>query len=254
MYIASILTVALIALVPALTNRAHAQDGGEAGLLDRNTYAQSNRESGIKQALKLSSEQEKLWVPVEEALTNLREQRRAHRASMMAGESANPMERLRRQPEVTSQRADALKKLADAAQPLWATLSEDQKRELRLNLSMAPSRADEETRTSRREDDDVGMRYRHRRESWHYQDQDRADRDRRDQDGREWRDRRDRMMGRRGDDDEDDRDDVRGNRFDRYPRRFSHDDYSPRLRRFERDRYDFDRRSDRDDCRCYRRD
>jgi zinc resistance-associated protein len=250
--IAAALTVALVALGPFVPFQALAQD--ERAVLGdyfdydpdaSDAYAQSDRQGGLKQALNLSAEQEKLWASVEEALTNLREQRRALRSAVTASEPTDQLQWLRRRAELSSQRADALKKLADAVQPLWATLSEEQKRTLTQNLSLAPSRADQERRTSRREDDDLGMR--HHRGRYDYQD--RADRDRRGRDEGEWRYHRDRMMGRRGDDD----DDMDGGRFDRYQSRRPYDDDRPRLRRFDRDRFDFDRRSDRDYCRCDRR-
>ena len=105
---------------------------------------------------------------------------------------------------------------------------------------------------SRSEDDDRNMRYRDRGRSSRYEDEDRWYRHRRDHDRWGWRDRRDPMMSGRDEDDDDDRDAVRGDRIDRYSRRWSDDDYRPRAR--QRDRYDFDRRSERDYCRCDRRD
>jgi hypothetical protein len=252
--IATALAVALTALAPAMPMNAHAQRG-EADLMERlrpdiasDTYAQSDRQSGLKQALKLSAEQEKLWVPVEEALRNLQEQRYAIQSGLTEAEPTDQMERLRRRAEVTTQRADALKKLADAVLPLWVTLSEEQKRELAQSLSLPPSRTELERRMSRREDRDDDMRYRDPRQSSRYKDEDRSYQNRRDEDRWGWRDRRDRMMSGRDEADEDDRD-VRGDRFDRYRR--SHDDFPPRAMR-ERDRYDFNRRSDRDHCRCDR--
>ena len=211
-------------------------------------YAQLDRLRGIKQAMKLSIEQEKLWAPVEEALTNLREQRRALRSTMTADEPTDQIERLRRRAELTTQRADALKKLADAAQPLWATLSEEQKRELTQSLSMGPSRTDPQRRMSHREDDDAGLHRRHHR--GRDTDQDRTYRDRRDLGDSDRRDHRDRMTGRRGYDNGDD--DLRRDRSDAYQRR-SHDDYRGRARRSDRDPNDYDHRSERDDCRCGRR-
>jgi zinc resistance-associated protein len=261
--IAAILTVLLIALSHAVINRAHAQGGDRAMSLERldpdldawNTYAQSDRQSNrLKQNLGLSAEQEKLWTPVEEALNVLQEQRRSSRSAMGASEQSDQVERLRRRAELTSQRADALKKLVDAMQPLWATLSAEQKRELTQNLSRGLGRPDQEPRMSRHGEDGMSMHQRHHRGDWRYKDEDRAGRDRRDMDERSWRDGRDRMMSRRGDDGEDDRDEIRGNRFRQYSHRWSHDDYRPRARRFERCRYEFDRRLDRDDCRCYRHD
>lgn len=163
---------------------------------------------------------------------------------MTADEPTDQIERLRRQAELTTQRADALKKLADAAQPLWATLSEEQKRELTQSLSMGPSRTDQQRRMSRREDDDGKMQNRHHR--GRDTGQDRTYRDRRDLDDTDRQDHRGRMMGRRGYDNNDD--DMRRDRTDGYQRRSHHED-RPRARRSDRDRNDYDHRSERDDCR-----
>ena len=46
------------------------------------------------------------------------------------GRPANPVERLQRAADAATARGEDLHKLADAAQPLWASLSEDQKRRL----------------------------------------------------------------------------------------------------------------------------
>jgi zinc resistance-associated protein len=251
-YVATVLTVALIAFAPCVPFQAHAQ-GGEAGVLERldpdmdstEAFAQSDRQGDIKQALKLSVEQEKLWGPVEEVLTNLWEQQRARRSALTAGEPTDQIEHLRRRAELATQRADALKKLADAVQPLWATLSDEQKRELTRSFAMvAPSRNGQRQQSYRHDDD-----YRHHRGAWRYDGQDRGD-----QDDGEWRRNRDRMMSRRSGDEVDERDDMRRDRFDRYSRRQSQDDYRPRARGFDRDQRDFERRSDRDYCRCYRYD
>jgi hypothetical protein len=247
-YIAAVLTAALIALAPAVSTQANAEIGGSMVLPDSkadmdpsDAYAQSDyHRSRLKQALKLSVEQEKLWAPVEEAFANLREQRRDLR-SAITPEPTDQIERLRRRAEMITQQADALKKLADAVQPLWMTFSEEQKRELAQRLLMGPRQSDQERRISRRQDDDGGIH--HRPHGWHHKDQDRAYRDRRDY--------RDRMMRHRGYVDDDD--DTRRGRFDRFQHRWSHDDYGPRARRFDRDRYDYDHHTDRDYCRCDRR-
>jgi hypothetical protein len=239
--------------------------GSDAGLSEglapdvdaTNAYAQSDPVSSIKQALELSAEQEKLWGPVEEALNNIQQQRSALRSAPTAGGPTNPIERLRQRAEFDSQQADALKKLADAVQPLWATLSNEQKRELMPSFAMAPSRTDQNRQMGdRRRDDDVGMHHhRYHRGAGRYDDRDRADRNRRDSDDGDWRyHRRDRMMGRRGGDERDEQDDMRRDRSDRYSRWRSEDDYRPRPGDFDRDRRDYDRRSDRGGCRCYRED
>ena len=249
--IAAVATIALTALATAMPMNAHAQVPGELNSdIASGVYAQSDRQDGIKQALKLSTEQEKLWVPVEEALRSLQVQRRAFRSAMTEAEPTDQMERLRRRAELATQRANVLKKTTDAVQPLWATLSEEQKRVLAQSLSPT-GRSDRLDRMGRSEVDDRNMRNDRGRSS-RYEDEDRWYRHRRDQDGGGWRDRRYPMMSGRDEDDDDDRDDMRGDRFDRYSRRWSDDDYRPRGR--QRDRYDFNRRSDGNYCRCDRRD
>jgi hypothetical protein len=252
-HIAVAVAATLMALATAVPMNAHAQGRDElnSGIVS-DIFAQSDREGGLKQALKLSAEQEKLWVPAEEALRSLQEQRRAFRSAMTEAEPTDQMERLRRRAELMAQRASALNKVTDTVQPLWATFSEEQKRVLAQSLSLA-GRSDHQHRMSRNEDDDRNMRYRDRGRSPRYDDGDRWYRHRGDQDSGGWRDRRNPMMSGRDEDDDDDRD-VRVDRFDRYSRRWSHDDYPTRERRFRLDRYDHDRRGDRDYCRCDRRD
>ncbi len=91
------------------------------------------RIAALHAGLKLTADQEKMWPAVEQAvreglgkLSSLREQARAQpRPSDM-------IEGLRRMADADTARGDALHKLVDAAQPLYATLNEDQKRRLPL--------------------------------------------------------------------------------------------------------------------------
>src|SRR5690606_11024569 len=53
------------------------------------------------------------------------------------GAAANPVERMKRMGEMASARGAALTRLADAAAPLYASLTDDQKRRLRLVRTMA---------------------------------------------------------------------------------------------------------------------
>ncbi len=260
---AILMATALIACSAGVAAQANAQGAAERGLVERldsdtdplDTYAQGDRLGSIKQALRLSPDQEKLWGPVEEALISISEQRRAFRSELTADDRADQVERLRRRAELATRRADVLKKLADAVQPLWATLSDEQKRELTRSLAMGPNRADQDRRMGYGRDDGDGMP---RRPYRRYDDDDRTDRGWRDRDDAERRYRhRDRMMGSRSDD-ADDRDDMRRDRSDRFRWRSESDD-RPRWREwdrrdFDRDRRDFDRRSGRDYCRCYRSD
>jgi zinc resistance-associated protein len=86
------------------------------------------RIAAVHAGLKLNAEQEKNWPAVESALRDLAKQRSerfAARAS--ATRPADPVARLGLRAEVMTQRGAALKKLADAAGPLYKSLDEGQK-------------------------------------------------------------------------------------------------------------------------------
>jgi hypothetical protein len=86
------------------------------------------RIAALHAGLKLSAEQEKNWPAVETALRDLAKQRSerfAARAS--ADRPKDPIERLTLRAEAMGQRAASLKKLADAAGPLYKSLDDGQK-------------------------------------------------------------------------------------------------------------------------------
>ena len=95
--------------------------------------------ASVHAGLKLSSEQEKLWPPVEDAMRNLA---RVHHSHMQAmGQTrgmiaADPIGLLRTMADRMSQGAEAVRKLADTAAPLYATLDEGQKRRLQVLVRM----------------------------------------------------------------------------------------------------------------------
>ncbi|MCB8820592.1 Spy/CpxP family protein refolding chaperone [Microvirga rosea] len=90
----------------------------------------------IRAALQLTPEQEKLWPAVEEAIRARAETR--YRRLTSLGEAMgqwrdiDPVQFYRTRAEVLTDRAAGLKKLADAWQPLYQSLSPDQKMRLRL--------------------------------------------------------------------------------------------------------------------------
>jgi zinc resistance-associated protein len=86
------------------------------------------RIAALHAGLKLTAEQEKNWPAVESALRDLAKQRSerfAARAS--ADHPKDPVERLALRADALTQRGAALKKLADAAGPLYKSLDEAQK-------------------------------------------------------------------------------------------------------------------------------
>jgi LTXXQ motif family protein len=107
---------------------------------DRAAFADA-RIAAVHAGLKLTPDQEKLWPPVESAVRDFVKMRidRAN-ARMKAGEDAakdpqqpsDPVARLRGRAERMAANAAALKKIADAADPLYKTLDDGQKRRLAM--------------------------------------------------------------------------------------------------------------------------
>ena len=106
------------------------------------------RIAGLKAGLKLTAEQEKHWPAFETAMRDLAKQR-ADRMNAMAermaarrearrSDNAPPVPdaigRLRQGADALTTQADALKKLADAADPLYQSLDDGQKRRFGLLL------------------------------------------------------------------------------------------------------------------------
>ena len=103
------------------------------------------RIAAVHAGLKLTPDQEKLWPPVESAVRDFGKMRIDRMtARMKAREQAedqppqdqqappDPVERLRQRADDMATTAAALKKIADAADPLYKTLDDGQKRRLAL--------------------------------------------------------------------------------------------------------------------------
>jgi LTXXQ motif family protein len=96
--------------------------------------------AAVHAGLKLSADQEKLWPPVESAVRELVKIRldRAAARQAAAAQSADdqarpdPVARLRTRAENMMASAAAMKKIADAADPLYKTLDNGQKRRLAM--------------------------------------------------------------------------------------------------------------------------
>jgi hypothetical protein len=97
----------------------------------------------VKAALELTPDQEKFWPPIEAAIRARARDRQARVAAAAARlreqherspieilRDRDPVEFLQRRAEALAQRAADLKKLADAWQPLYQTLSPEQKRRM----------------------------------------------------------------------------------------------------------------------------
>ena len=103
--------------------------------------------AALKTGLQLTPEQEKNWPPVETAIRDLAKQRqdrmaqRRERMNERRSGAAQPdaIDLLRRRADAMTARAAGLKRLADAAEPLYKSLDDGQKRRLTvLAWSMRP--------------------------------------------------------------------------------------------------------------------
>ncbi len=95
------------------------------------------RIAALKAGLALTPDQEKNWAPVEQAIRDMAAARQARWAARREQrKSEDAIARLRARADAMTQRAADLKKLADAAEPLYRTLSDDQKRRLHILVRM----------------------------------------------------------------------------------------------------------------------
>jgi len=141
-----LVTAGLAALFLTASPLAYAQSP-PAGAPERLSEADMNaltnaRFAIIKAALQLTPEQEKYWPPIEAAIRARLADRRARIARIEgtvgqargnpveAVRDRNPIEFMRRRADALSQRAADLKKEADAWQPLYQTLTPDQRRRM----------------------------------------------------------------------------------------------------------------------------
>jgi hypothetical protein len=111
----------------------------QSGRLDRGHRWQPNVEdlrafgearlAGLKAGLTLTPDQEKIWPAFEQAAREYGKLRVDRRSAMgSAGPSNDPVERLRQRATALSDTGAALKKLADATDPLYKSLDDNQKR------------------------------------------------------------------------------------------------------------------------------
>lgn len=113
---------------------------------DRAAFADA-RIAAVKAGLKLSPDQEKLWPAVENSVrdfaklridrANARmEERKAREISGDRDTPPNPVERLQKRADTMAATAASLKKIAEAADPLYKTLDDGQKRRLAVLTHM----------------------------------------------------------------------------------------------------------------------
>ena|SRR5436190_9913720 len=102
------------------------------------------RIAAVKAGLKLTPDQEKLWPPVEAAVRDFAKLRidranarmNAERDSQDSQKPSDPVARLRDRADTMTATAAAMKRIADAADPLYKTLDDGQKRRLAILTHM----------------------------------------------------------------------------------------------------------------------
>jgi hypothetical protein len=115
----------------AVPDDFHFSDADRAAFLDA-------RIAALHAGLTLTADQEKLWPPVETAIRDTNKVIAAQRAERRREpRPADPVAWLQRVSDNTVARGEALKKLADASAPLYASLTDDQKQRLPMPLHAA---------------------------------------------------------------------------------------------------------------------
>jgi hypothetical protein len=108
---------------------------------DRAAFADA-RIAAVHAGLKLTPDQEKLWPPLEAAVRDFAKLRIDRANARMnakpddAQKADDPVARLRERADNMTASGAALKKIADAADPLYKTLDEGQKRRLKVLTHM----------------------------------------------------------------------------------------------------------------------
>ena len=102
--------------------------------------------AGMKAGLQLTPDQEKLWAPFEAAVKDAAKARMDAMRQMMQtheqGERMSPIDHLEAMADRLSQGAADIKKIADAAKPLYASLDNSQKHKFgMLGRMLMPERA-----------------------------------------------------------------------------------------------------------------
>jgi zinc resistance-associated protein len=147
------IVVGTAALAIAGTSLVYAQQrGGRDGMMQGMQGRQFNAEdlrafgeariAALKAGLTLTPEQEKNWPAFEQAARDLAKVRMERRSAIRnAPATDDPVERLRQRATALSETGVALKKLADATDPLYKSLDENQKRRFAiLNRLAGPDR------------------------------------------------------------------------------------------------------------------
>jgi hypothetical protein len=143
--IASSLSASVVALAAEGDQQASRAERMQQWAADRETMLDAKL-AGMKVGLGLTADQEKLWAPFESAVKDAAKSRRDAMGEMMRmhaqGERMSPIDRLEAMSDRLSQGATNVKKIADAAKPLYDILDESQKHKFgMLGRMLMPERS-----------------------------------------------------------------------------------------------------------------
>ncbi len=139
----AVLAIAGSTAVYAQHNRSWSHHHERMNPEDRAAFADA-RIAAVKAGLKLNADQEKLWPPVEAAVRDFAKLRidranarmNAQRDDSRDSQRPDPVTRLRDRADTMATTAAAMKRIADAADPLYKTLDDGQKRRLAILTHM----------------------------------------------------------------------------------------------------------------------
>jgi LTXXQ motif family protein len=143
--IAGSLSAPVFALAAEGDQQASRADRMQQWAADRETVLDAKL-AGMKAGLGLAADQEKLWAPFESAVRDADKSRMDAMGEMMRmrsqGEHMSPIDHLEAMADRLSQGATNIKKIADAAKPLYDSLDESQKHKFgMLGRMLMPERA-----------------------------------------------------------------------------------------------------------------
>jgi hypothetical protein len=143
--VVSSLSAPVVALAAEGDQQASRAERMQQWTADRETVLDAKL-SGMKAGLGLTADQEKLWAPFESAVKDADKSRIDAVGEMMRmrsqGERLSPVDHLEAMADRLSQGATNIKKIADAAKPLYDGLDESQKHKFgMLGRMLMPERA-----------------------------------------------------------------------------------------------------------------
>jgi hypothetical protein len=141
----SALSAPVLAVAAESDQQASRAERMQQWAADRETMLDAKL-AGMKAGLGLTADQEKLWSPFESAVKDADKSRMDAMGQMMRmraqGESMSPIDHLDAMADRLSQGAANIKKIADAAKPLYDSLDESQKHKFgMLGRMLMPERS-----------------------------------------------------------------------------------------------------------------